>query len=447
MKALIQRRAQQGQAALELRQQEEREAAEAASPPLSDLEPPLPPPQTPSPPQQVQQQQQPQPLAGAFDDVGADVDDLTAGLPPGAAHFVASVAAAMSAEVTSGPVLEPSRALSAYREALAQRTTATVSFQLRMHSQSGQRVRVVGGHEELGNWDVPASPEMLYAGGDLWQITVRLPTGCVVEYKYVLLDHSGHGVAAWQSGNNNVLAVRLTDGGLEVQDNWGGDMRGQVIADGGAPETREGRLAAWAGDLFAQMGSQRSDLRRSRLELAGAKEAEQDARDEAHFFRAQYKVKEAERAEAVAALSEVHTLNLAMDQQLADTTNALMDAIDTAESLLGEIDASKATAAQEAADVAAAAAVAAPRPRRTRRSAAAIAADAAAAAAAAAERGEEAPAAAPKRVRRRAPALAVAAAGENVVGGEGEGTADALAVKAPVRRRRAAASKVTADAE
>ncbi len=49
-------------------------------------------------------------------------------------------------------------------------------------------------------------------------------------------------------------------------------MRGEIVSAGGTVETRESRLLAWAGDLFAQLSSQRAELRRSRLEVAGAKE-------------------------------------------------------------------------------------------------------------------------------------------------------------------------------
>lgn len=45
-----------------------------------------------------------------------------------------------------------------------------------------------------------------------------------------------------------------------------------VMADGGATERREERLPAWAGDMMAQLASQRSELRQARLELAGNRE-------------------------------------------------------------------------------------------------------------------------------------------------------------------------------
>ena len=63
-------------------------------------------------------------------------------------------------------------------------------------------------------------PELKWSEGDNWHTTVSLPAGGVVEYKYVLLDHSGQHAVAWQGGNNSVLAVRAGDELVEVFDNW-----------------------------------------------------------------------------------------------------------------------------------------------------------------------------------------------------------------------------------
>ena len=39
------------------------------------------------------------------------------------------------------------------------------------------------------------------------------------------------------------------------------------------PGSRDGRLQTWAGDMFGQLASQRQDLRRTRVELAGMQQA------------------------------------------------------------------------------------------------------------------------------------------------------------------------------
>jgi hypothetical protein len=95
-----------------------------------------------------------------------------------------------------------------------------------------------------------------------------------VEYKYVLLDHSGNHPVAWQQGNNSVLALRPGDELVEVFDNWGADPGAKMVADGGQPITRENRLLSWASEMEAQLVSQKQDLRRSRMELASAQEVD-----------------------------------------------------------------------------------------------------------------------------------------------------------------------------
>ncbi|KAL4429211.1 hypothetical protein ABPG77_010190 [Micractinium sp. CCAP 211/92] len=409
MLALMQRRAQQGQ------------------PPLAHVPPAPPASASPAPPLE---QLRPE-------------SDTSADLPQAAAQLVASAEAAPTSIAVPGPAPAAALALAAYEDALAQRPLALVRFSLRLRVQPGERVRLVGSGDELGKWDALAAPELRCIDGDMWQAALQLPTGCIVEYKYVILDASGRSVLSWQDGNNNVLAVRLSDESLDVTDNWHGDMRGEIVSAGGTVETRESRLLAWAGDLFAQLSSQRAELRRSRLEVAGAKEAEQEARAEAGFFKAQNKVKEAERAEAAAALAEVQALNRAMEEQLTDTTQALLEAIETADALLTaneNDDGSDASAAEEAAPAEVATAVEQPARRRGRRSAAAAAAVDAPVA--------EAPAvdapATPKRGRPRKAAAAAATTAAAPAAGEpaAEGAAAAAAAVAAPKTRRRRATKV-----
>ncbi len=49
---------------------------------------------------------------------------------------------------------------------------------------------------------------------------MELPTARVVEYKFVVLESDGSHAAAWQSGNNSVLAVQAGEETVEVFDNW-----------------------------------------------------------------------------------------------------------------------------------------------------------------------------------------------------------------------------------
>jgi hypothetical protein len=106
------------------------------------------------------------------------------------------------------------------------------------------------------------APELHWNEGDRWSVAVDLPTSRVVrqllavhnavggahsccfgyllimlisswharscgilgilqvEYKFVVLAADGTHAAAWQSGNNSVLAVQAGEETLEVFDNW-----------------------------------------------------------------------------------------------------------------------------------------------------------------------------------------------------------------------------------
>ena len=70
-----------------------------------------------------------------------------------------------------------------------------------------------------GAWSLSQAADLTWAEGDNWHTTVDLPSGSLVEYKYVILDGAGQAVA-WQSGNNSVLAVKHSEDELEVFDSW-----------------------------------------------------------------------------------------------------------------------------------------------------------------------------------------------------------------------------------
>lgn len=77
-------------------------------------------------------------------------EDVSADLSSGAAELVASVEAAPTSIAVSGPAPAAALAMAAYDDALSQRPLASVRFSLRLHAQPGQRVRVVGSGDELG---------------------------------------------------------------------------------------------------------------------------------------------------------------------------------------------------------------------------------------------------------------------------------------------------------
>ncbi|EFN53360.1 hypothetical protein CHLNCDRAFT_53918 [Chlorella variabilis] len=234
---------------------------------------------------------------------------------------------------------EAAMALAAYHGAIAHRRKVGVAFRLKHAAEPGQRVKLVGGHKSLGMWSLHDAPELQLCKGNIWQATIKLPAGSITEYKYALLDSSGN-VLALQAGNNGVLAIRMNDQRLEVQDTWAGDSSGgQVVSEGEVglawPVNRETRLQAWAADMFQQLAMMRQDLRLARMEVVGAQEETREARMEALRYQSQLLAKQVKLAEVEtehaldkARLVEAETINSMLKEQLAETTASLQEAIE-----------------------------------------------------------------------------------------------------------------------
>lgn len=50
----------------------------------------------------------------------------------------------------------------------------------------GTQVHVVGGDDALGQWSVDSSPALVWSEGDVWKVTVPVPAGSEVEFKFVV---------------------------------------------------------------------------------------------------------------------------------------------------------------------------------------------------------------------------------------------------------------------
>lgn len=82
-----------------------------------------------------------------------------------------------------------------------------MTFWLSFQAEFGQRICIVGNCPGLGNWQHKAAPELQWSDGHKWNVTVEVPNGHVIEYKYVVLQPDGLTALQWQQGNNAVLAV------------------------------------------------------------------------------------------------------------------------------------------------------------------------------------------------------------------------------------------------
>lgn len=103
-----------------------------------------------------------------------------------------------------------------------------VTFVLRCETEFGQRVRVIGNDSRLGGWDPRRGVELTTSAGawPSWRVSVDLPAGRKVEYKYVV-----------QQGTPNVLpgdedlVVGSPDGPGMTPGSVAADAAGSVGAD------------------------------------------------------------------------------------------------------------------------------------------------------------------------------------------------------------------------
>ena len=90
-----------------------------------------------------------------------------------------------------------------------------VTFNGRVATQWGQTVKLVGNQPALGNWNpnngVTLSSSAYTSSDPLWSITVALPAGASVQYKFVKVDESdGTNTVRWESDPNRSFTVPST---------------------------------------------------------------------------------------------------------------------------------------------------------------------------------------------------------------------------------------------
>jgi hypothetical protein len=63
------------------------------------------------------------------------------------------------------------------RAELADTGAVPVRFWLKFHVEYGQSLRIVGGSDELGGWELRGAPAMEWSDGDLWNVSLELEAG------------------------------------------------------------------------------------------------------------------------------------------------------------------------------------------------------------------------------------------------------------------------------
>mgnify|MGYP002624292851 CR=1 FL=1 len=90
--------------------------------------------------------------------------------------------------------------------------------------KAGQAVAVCGSHPALGSWSPGRYQLMEYAGRGEWMFSANAMGWLLpIEYKYVVVDLATHELAAWEEGDNRVVADEPEDGQVLVL--YGGHLR------------------------------------------------------------------------------------------------------------------------------------------------------------------------------------------------------------------------------
>ena len=64
-----------------------------------------------------------------------------------------------------------------------------VLFNYKCNINSGEEIRIIGGHESIGNWNVDRSQKLIYDSSEnIWKTeeNILLPQNTTIEYKYIV---------------------------------------------------------------------------------------------------------------------------------------------------------------------------------------------------------------------------------------------------------------------
>jgi len=82
---------------------------------------------------------------------------------------------------------------------------STVTFRVNATTSFGENIYLVGSSPLLSNWLPASGIKLSPAQYPVWNVTLSLPAGMALEYKYVKRDAGGN--AVWESGSNRSFAV------------------------------------------------------------------------------------------------------------------------------------------------------------------------------------------------------------------------------------------------
>ncbi|KAL4440179.1 hypothetical protein ABPG75_003180 [Micractinium tetrahymenae] len=185
--------------------------------------------------------------------------------------------------------------------------SVAVTFTLSRKVDYGQQVLLVGDAPQLGSWELGRAPHMSWSEGDTWTVTVDLPEGAAVEYKFVL-QNPGH-APVWEKCDNRRITVDAgSTGTLECE--W---------------DVVEARAYPPENSPYAYAPSD-SSLANGHAAAAAALSAATAA------------LEQKDRAAALAAVQEAAAAASAVVAAAEATAAAVAKAVQAAEALVAELD-------------------------------------------------------------------------------------------------------------
>jgi hypothetical protein len=70
----------------------------------------------------------------------------------------------------------------------------------------GEKLRVVGNSEALGDWDPLKGIELEWTEGHMWRASVALPADTKTSFKFIKVDESGT-VLEWEDGEDRSVSL------------------------------------------------------------------------------------------------------------------------------------------------------------------------------------------------------------------------------------------------
>jgi alpha-amylase len=149
--------------------------------------------------------------------------------------LVAGASASATASATKDAITSKTTLATTVVQSSASKTTLTtivatsacpsavsVTFNEKIVTSYGETIKLAGNTAQLGNWDASKALVLSASGytaaNPVWSITVKVPAGSSIEYKFVKV--SGSGTVSWESDPNRAYAVPGCQASATVGSSW-----------------------------------------------------------------------------------------------------------------------------------------------------------------------------------------------------------------------------------